>query len=356
MPALARGQASDCSNPELDLFTTVSGVPTDVSSLSFQIFEKVTNPLVPAQIFPVTPGDKEDVDVAQACPTGDKIATGRYVAKWTPAVDELLGTHEIRWFFKLTPSSPEQTFREEFEILAEVVGGGGQGYCTIAEIRDEGVTEAMAGDAKLQRLIDSCSRKIDYYTGQYFNARLLTRVPHNGTGARFIRFGIPICEITELFIGEVEEGGSLEVDEDFLVYNRHLRYNLLNPDDRKDPRIEYKTALSKFTEGRHNIIVSGYFGYTDYDGQEPLRGVTPPLISQACVMMVIRELPDKSRLEDRIQSEQPWRLTSIKTRDQSLNWASPKDFGRPAGGVFTGDPEIDKILVQYRRSFGIHKV
>ena len=60
MAALARGQASSCSNPTLDLFTQVNGVLVDVAALEFQVFDvsdpgKQQNPL---QVYPIAPGSR----------------------------------------------------------------------------------------------------------------------------------------------------------------------------------------------------------------------------------------------------------------------------------------------------------
>ena len=132
MPALARGQTSDCANPVLDIFTQVSGVLTDVAALSFQIFD-VSDPgkqQTPVQVYPTVAGTSAPSNVIDLCPAGDKLSTGRFVARWTPPLDAAIGTYEIRWAFKLTATSPEQAFREEFEVLPEVTGFASTGYAS----------------------------------------------------------------------------------------------------------------------------------------------------------------------------------------------------------------------------------
>lgn len=78
--------------------------------------------LNPVQVYPAVAGARAPVDVSALCPAGDKLSTGHFVARWTPPINEAIGSHEIRWFFRLTPASPEQTFREEFEVLVDVAG------------------------------------------------------------------------------------------------------------------------------------------------------------------------------------------------------------------------------------------
>ena len=75
MPALARGQASNCANPTLDLFTQVNGVLVDVAVLEFQVFD-VSDPgkqQNPVQVYPAASGTRAPVDVANLCPAGDKL-------------------------------------------------------------------------------------------------------------------------------------------------------------------------------------------------------------------------------------------------------------------------------------------
>ena len=59
MPTLARNQASDCANPEIDIFFDVGGVATDVDSLEFIIFEDVTTPGTPIPITAIKPASIE---------------------------------------------------------------------------------------------------------------------------------------------------------------------------------------------------------------------------------------------------------------------------------------------------------
>jgi len=353
MPALAREQSSDCTNPVLDIFTAVSGVLTDVEVLEFQIFEKVTTPGTPVQVFPATPGDREPVDVTTLCPTGDKISTGRYVAKWTVPISEPIGTHEIRWFFKLTATSNEQTAKEEFEVLASVTASFGEGYCSIADLRAEGVTVAMADDAFLQERIALASRMIDQFTGRFFDNRTLS-FTLDGSGQPSMHLEQPIVAISDVFIDDVAFLSS-----DIIVYNRHISENLRYPNDADNPRIEirqpldddllFKIGLKKFPEGQQNIRIDGLFGYREHDGSS--EGRVPLMICWACKLLTIRNIAKLADLDGVSTYQNAWRITELKTRDQTIKWAaaSGTTLGRRGVGRFTGDPEIDTILMGFRR-------
>lgn len=367
MPSLARGQASDCSNPELDLFTKVNGILTDVYSLEFVIEEDVTNPGSPVQVYPGA--GRETVDVGTLCPTGDKISTGHYIAKWTPELTEPIGTHIIRWYFKLTASSPEQTFSEEFEILAEATASSSDGYCTVAQLRAEGVPSTGVNaktDAELQELITRVSKKIDKFTGRFFEARSMD-FKVDGTGRRGILLGDPIIDITTITILGDDLTADQDVDlNDVRIYNRHISQNLTNPDDRDSPKIEflevderndfgshrahYLFHPHRWPEGTQNVQIVGIFGYTEYDGSP--YGQTPEDIAEAACLMVLRLLdPAYSSRYKRDDAMNRWRVTEYKTRDQTIKYADPSKFGvGPAGfGGYTGDPYIDSILAQYTR-------
>jgi hypothetical protein len=353
MGALARGQPSDCSNPVLDLFTQVNGVLVDVAVLEFQIFD-VSDPgkqLAPVQVYPAAAGARAPVDVATLCPAGDKLSTGHFVARWTPPIDEAIGTYEIRWFFRLTPTSPEQTFREEFEVLVEVAGFAATGYAAVSDLRDEGVTATDATDARLQRLIALASRYVERITGRFFEPRMQTlRV--DGSGGRVLALGHPIIGIDTVSIDSNPfSPADLTVDPDlFRVYNRHLTQGLLLPDDRDHPRLELVNEEDvhlglgrlRWPRGQQNIEVRGVFGYTEPDGSPT--GRTPELIRHVTKLLVLRELPRMSDFDRREDAQRRWRLTSERTRDQSYTLEALRLHGE-----FTGDPEIDNILVAFVR-------
>lgn len=361
MPALARGQPSDCSNPVLDLFTQVSGLLVDVAVLEFQIFD-VSDPgkrLAPVQVHPEVTGERAPVDVAALCPAGDKLSTGHFAARWTPPIDEAIGTHEVRWFFRLTPGSPEQTFREEFEVLVEVAGFSATGYAFVSDLRDEGVTPDDASDARLQQLIALASRYVERITGRFYEPRLQT-LTIDGSGGRTLLFGDAIIGVEAVSIDTSPwSQGDLLVDPElYRVYNRHLTQGLLLPDDRDNPRIEFvhssdllgvrfqppQASLSSFVWpcGSQNITVRGAFGYTEPDGSPT--GRTPELIRHATKLLVMRELPRLTDLDRREDAQRRWRLTSERTRDQSYTLEALR-----LRGEFTGDPEIDTILAAFAR-------
>jgi hypothetical protein len=362
VPALARGQSSSCASPALDLFTQVNGVLIDVGALEFQVFD-VSDPgkqQNPVQVFPETEGARAPVNIGALCPAGDKRSTGHFVARWTPPVDEAIGTHEVRWFFRLTPTSPEQTFREEFEVLVEVAGFSGTGYAFVSDLREEGITAADISDARLQRLIAQASRYIERITGRFFEPRVQT-LTIDGSGGRALPLGHPIIALDGVFIDSSPfSPGDLGVDPSvFRVYNRHLTQGLLLPDDRDDPKLEFfhgsdlggvrfepAGALGRaslvWPRGQQNVTVRGVFGYTEPDGSPT--GSTPTLIRQVTKLLVMRDVPRLTDLDRREDAQRRWRLTSERTRDQAYTLEALK-----LHGAFTGDPEIDNILVAFMR-------
>lgn len=349
MPALARNQPSNCQNPVLDLFTQVSGVLVDVAQLEFQVFDvsdagKQQNPV---QVYPASPGERSPVLISALCPGGAKISTGHYVATWTPPVDEAIGTHEVRWYFKLTTASPEQTFREEFEVLAEVDGFSMRGYAFVSDFRSEGISPAQASDARLQALISSASRYVERITARFFEPRAQT-LTLDGTGSKTLALGQPIIAIESAAIDSSPYSiADLHLDVSlYKVYNRHLTQGLFIPDDRDNPKLEFFSFGGSqgivWPRGAQNVTVRGVFGYTEPDGS--LVGRTPTLIRHATKLLVMRELAPLGSVDKREDAQRRFRLTSERTRDQSYTLEALQ-----LHGSFTGDPEIDNILVAFQR-------
>lgn len=361
MAALAQGQASDCGNPALDIFIQVNGVLTDLTgSLEFIIFDvsDAAKQLSPVQVFP--PSGRATVDIGSLCPAGDKLSTGRYVAAYTPALAEPVGTHRIEWYFKLTPASPEQKFCEEFEVLPEATATASSGYCFVADLRAEGVPDSFT-DAYLLNRIAIASRFVDKVTGRFFEPRELS-LDLDGRGGRMLLLDIPIIAVSLVeFETSPFKPSSLPIDDDLLkVYNRHITQNLTQPDDRNNPKIELYHASDDITNaspyvftrliyplGQQNIHVEGVFGYTDFSSSNS-QGVTPELIRRVTCLLVMRDIHRMwSQRAKRHDALNRYRLISERTRDQSYaleGLGAAKRFG-----MFTGDPEIDTILASYVR-------
>jgi hypothetical protein len=237
-----------------------------------------------------------------------------------------------------------------------IQGEGVEGrYCTIQDIRDEGVTVAAASDARVTHAIAVASKLVDMFTGRWFDPRSLD-FTLDGTGKRSIHLDQPIIEVTELYVDD----SAYDLVDDVAVYNRHITENLLEPDDRNNPRLElvypvessvYHRAagLRVFPAGQRNVRVVGTFGYTDFDGTGT--GKTPDLISHACKLITLRELAPKGAPSVGVPASELWRVTEMKTRDQTIKFSGPnaRTLGKAGVGLFTGDPEIDQILLRYRR-------
>ena len=349
MPALARNQPSNCQNPVLDLFTQVNGILVDVAQLEFQIFDvsDAGKQLNPVQVYPTSIGERVAVSAATLCSNGAKLSTGHYVATWTPPVDEAIGSHEVRWYFKLTTASPEQMFREEFEVLPEVDGFSTRGYAFVSDFRSEGVSHAQASDARLQTLIASASHYVERITARFFEPRSQT-FTLDGTESKTLALGQPIVGIDSVAIDSSPYSlADLNLDASlYRVYNRHLTQGQFMPDDRDNPKLEFLSFGGSqglvWPKGTQNVLVRGVFGYTEPDGSPS--GRTPVLIRHVTKLLVMRELAPLGSVDKREDAQRRFRLTSERTRDQSYTLEALQ-----LHGSFTGDPEIDNILVAFQR-------
>jgi hypothetical protein len=361
MASLVRQRASDCSNPVLDIWFQMAGVAVTPYSLRFQIYNISTAQLreTPAQVYPSISGTYAIVDLVTLCPTAgaNRIATGRYVANWTPAAGHPLGRHRIVWYFRMTSTDTERIFIEDFDVVHEDLLNTGTGeYCLLSDIRDEGVTTTQASDERVQMLIRTWSRYIDKITGRWFEPRELT-IDVDGYNGRDILLDIPIIAIRAIYSGwdgDVWSVNSQPLDVgDYRVYNRHLTQGLLMPDDRENPKISMVGAMigfrrlsgANFADGQQNIRVVGTFGYTEGAGPGYANaGGTPDLIRYVCKRLVIRNIHKLGVASTTVTAIQPDRIIRMKTRDQEVEMAR-----LAMHGAFTGDPEIDQVLVQFVR-------
>jgi hypothetical protein len=134
---------------------------------------------------------------------------------------------------------------------------------------------------------------------------------------------------------------------------------LLDPDDRDDPRIEIERfegiiyeSLEFFPNGPQVTHITGVFGYTDPDGS-PF-GQVPINLARVVGIFALRETTDYFASNPTIS--EPGSIQSMKTRDQSITFASTGGSaggggrsGRAAYGGLTGDDVVDQILINYVR-------
>ncbi len=97
-----------------------------------------------------------------------------------------------------------------------------------------------------------------------------------------------------------------------------------------------------FPTGKQNIRVKGLWGYTDPDGSPT--GSVPFLVRKAIVRLAISKLGTITS-ESGVQGP-VGPIIEEKTRDQSVKYATPAT-SRADNAIFTGDPEVDNIILAY---------
>lgn len=224
-------------------------------------------------------------------------------------------------------------------------------YVTVQDLRDFGLTEEMASDAKVSAAIVLWSSAIDQITGQWFEPRAATFYL-DGSGKDTLHIPVPIISLTEIKInGDTK---ALETDNYVAYTNRTL------PDDRKNPRISfggrgstYPTS-AKFAVGRQNQYVSGLFGYVEDDLS------TPPLIKYALMLLICEKLKNPANpSEDDIPPDEDFGaqgpVIEETTDGHSRKWgfqASKQVRPGIASGI-TSNPEINRILLMYRAPMAV---
>ena len=200
-------------------------------------------------------------------------------------------------------------------------------------MREEGVSSSVVSDSRVEMALDEATRFIDRVTGWFFEPREMT-ISLDGNGAPTIETPVPCIELEH--ITESEEQIDVEEVE---VIGAPVQYGDCYPRLRR-------TDDHVFPAGRGNVVVSGVWGYTEEDGSR--YGRTPLEIRRACLLLAMRLLPKLGDLNATNEARNRWRVIEEKTRDQSYKL---KPLGTSVG--FTGDPEIDGILIRYSRPFGM---
>lgn len=367
---IGKTETSSCSNPVLQFVAAKEGKMVDLDSLEFEVWDTSDEA---KRLAPVQVGIRTVVNLAD-CPTGDRVGLGRYAAVFDASTTANRGRHELRWFWKYTAASAEETSVQPFDVVERRLFGDQPMYVLPSEIRDEGYAQDFVTDVRLQQAIALASTIVDRVTGRFFEPRYMTTNParFDGGGSRAVLFGDPIIAVESVKAdSDPANVADLAIDSNnYRVYNRHLTSRITNPDDRNDPKIEFVHSLDlfgvssrarfmplqgyslrsfAFPVGVQNIAVAGVFGYTEWDGS-PL-GRTPLAIVQATKLLVARELPELADPACRSQVQNGWRVIEARVRDQTMRYSNPVDWGG-----YTGDPTIDMLLTMHMRPMQIGSV
>lgn len=255
---------------------------------------------------------------------------------------------------------------------------------------------AVTPTTVLRELLNA-SREVERYTDRFFHPKWI-EMRVNGSGAYLLTLRQPIISIASLHIRgdgstnarSIDAGFGLISPAFYVVANRHIRFRkaydpanstrpdgfldapgdgsggMLDPDDREAPavmfRVDNKTVLGRpnnryrvfsgtrddlyrlsqvgFVRGNQNILLRGFFGYTEEDVS------TPAQIHRVAELLATRNGVLRWGEEEDADRERMKHKTIMVKTDAHLWMGEAKD--RLAGSI-TGDPEIDRILVHYRR-------
>jgi hypothetical protein len=386
MPDLVRGEANDNANPRV-LFAWQPGGVNDnnvsqggffqpITSLSFRILDPTGAEYVGSTVVDVN----DDDNVVDRTDEGGKgrvfilpftIAGGQAVGQWTAEVTFIADpTDGAAW--------PSQTITFPFRVLDEAHPFVDGSYAQVQDMLDNGFplgSPAPPGGFSFTdaaRALERATALVDRITSRYFEARY-REYDLDGKGGPAIQTEHAIVGLTDVaFTFTTFTPADLPIETgDLRVYNRHIRQQLLEPDDRNDPRIEFLrtpnfrfpraqvlgevdllSSFIGFTESQQNVKCRGIWGYTDPDGS-PF-GKTPELIVEATLRIAASKIqPLWSAIGgagSTIGSTAAGPILEEKTLDQQVKFAdvaSSNAANNAYVGNFTGDPAIDQILAMY---------
>ena len=148
-------------------------------------------------------------------------------------------------------------------------------YTTVGYLRSRiGSCSVGYSDPELQSLINLFTNFIDMVTGWWFEPRAMV-FDLDGRGTEILQLPVPICTVTKVeLLDQSYEPAAEELDLDSVViYNRHLTQRLINPDDRKNPKLALVSSgvgpspivVSQWPHGFQNTRITGVFGFTEFD-------------------------------------------------------------------------------------------
>jgi hypothetical protein len=223
-----------------------------------------------------------------------------------------------------------------------------QYYCSLQDIRDEGITESELSDERAYKLMTGWQTWIDKMTGQFFISKELT-LDFDGDGSRMLLLPVPIIDCYNLYVND--DFNNVVSTSSYTVYNRRGPVQ----DDRSNPHILLKRSIDNiyasisggvFKIGDRNQRVHGTWGYVELDGSVPapicramlilviasMELLPDDQIDQLRVGRIVEEVTDRHRIQysdlyDRLKT---WAPTGITDVDTALKmYRSPMRIGAP---------------------------
>ncbi len=321
MTALAQGGASSVALPRVTATWIEEGFLADLDDVDALEFRLV---------------DSTGVEALAWTDTVTELGVGRYVLEFTLPGDAELGVWTAEW------RAGSQSGATRFRVVLE-----GEpipdAYATVSEFRDEGVPVTFS-DQRLATALERASREIDQLTRRQFGPRFAS-YSFNGTRS-------PICPLDREVVGvELVTSDGVELDNDSLIVTNDWyaksahKIEWRAPNDRDITRYSDAFYPGTFAEGRGNITISGLWGYVEAAPWGDLAGQVPTLIVEATLRLAARRVRRSWSATSGQQVLGP--IASERTREQAVTYAKSGSTVQ----TLTGDPEVDRILSQYRRGF-----
>lgn len=227
-------------------------------------------------------------------------------------------------------------------------------YVTVAEMRAEGVTTAMASDSKITSAVALAQEYFEFQTHLFFNLQTNLTIRLDGNGTPILELPAPAQAITSVTVDgqsvtEIVDPSSLPSTGEFVNYNSR------EEDDYWFPRLEMYGGLPTRLErafyygssmpytitntrsiwpwGKKNILIVGDFGFVEADGTTPL------LVKQAVMRLAIQKLKPLATVNPLggfFQSETLGSYSYSVSADVKL-------------GGFSNDSVINEIITNYTR-------
>lgn len=345
MNVVSPGQVINAATPTLFfVFQDSDGAARDPFSLTYAIDDLTGS--APVEVAPPTAIDVSLLSVA-------RFGLGAFAPSWVVPLDAATGAWRIRWSWQPHEDAPVRTAFSAFDVFPFAPSRRvyGRPSALRAKLPTTG-PRAVSSVAIIEEL-EAAAGIIERFTRRRFYAERLS-LKLDGRAPGVLLLGQVVIAVESI---EIRAGYSPYIlwSHDatlWRVYNRHLS-GLYNPDDRDNPKIEFPSEWANdggartdtrrrtgFSRGVQNVVVNGWFGYTDADGS-PI-GKTPSEIDRVANLIVLDNVG--------AAGTGAWRVKAESTRDQSVT------FGNAGGsansgkfvGALTGNPLVDDVLLAFR--------
>jgi hypothetical protein len=267
---------------------------------------------------------------------------GRYFVEWTyTTIDDEVGTQETSFRLIAVAHPIVQSYAQVQDAIDEGI------------VVDDTVTPVVGSytSARVKQKLEAATRHVARYTGRYFGIKA-EKKQYRTKARPYVDLGNAVIGISTVVESPPVYDPLYSVyseydDTSYWIPNRHIRYGMDDPEDKRHPVIK-KVSCGEFVdECFGTLILEGVWGWTELDGRT-VWGQVPSEIVVVTVQIAIANIGKAVDVVAEAAATASGPVKIIKTFDQQVTYDTTQSQTGVAVDRSQGQLSVSDVLNFYR--------